>query len=142
MYISYVAKARLFTAVLSQLSIFTADCLRHPIRMAGVETIWELHTLSVIYSWLHIILHVYVQLCNHGNHIVTVDHDCVGVVDEWRPRIKQRPASEFIKSSEQESRSNIKYTVSGITSKLLIHCKKVLVTSTIFWLPQLHSFHV
>ena len=50
MYISYVAKARLFTAVFSQLSIFTADCLHHPIQMAGVETIWELHTLSVIYS--------------------------------------------------------------------------------------------
>ena len=50
MYISYVAKARLFTAVFSQLSIFTADCLRHPIQMAGVETIWELHTLSVIYT--------------------------------------------------------------------------------------------
>ena len=49
-YISYVAKARLFTAVFSQLSIFTADCLRHAIQMAGVETIWELHTLSVIYS--------------------------------------------------------------------------------------------
>ena len=22
----------------------TADCLRHPVPMAGVETIWELHT--------------------------------------------------------------------------------------------------
>ena len=33
------------------LSIFTADCLRHPIQMAGVETIWELHTLTVINSW-------------------------------------------------------------------------------------------
>ena len=52
---------------------------------------------------LYIILHVYIQLCNHGNHIVTVGHDCVGVVDEWRPRIKQRPTSvRFIKSSEQE----------------------------------------
>ena len=50
MYISYVAKAHLFTAVFSQLSIFTADCLRHPIQMAGAETIWELHTLSVIYT--------------------------------------------------------------------------------------------
>ena len=49
-YISYVAKARLFTAVFSQLRIFTADCLGHPIQMACVETIWELHTLSVIYS--------------------------------------------------------------------------------------------
>ena len=49
-YISCVAKARLFTAVFSQLSIFTADCLRHAIQMVGVETIWELHTLSVIYS--------------------------------------------------------------------------------------------
>ena len=51
MYISYVAKARLFTAVFSQLSIFTADCLRHPIQMAGVETIWELHTLSLDISY-------------------------------------------------------------------------------------------
>ena len=37
MYISYVAKASLFAAVFSQLSIFTADCLRHPIQMVGVE---------------------------------------------------------------------------------------------------------
>ena len=54
MYISHVntvAKARLFTAEFSQLSIFTADCLRHPIQMAGVETIWELHTLIVMNSW-------------------------------------------------------------------------------------------
>ena len=49
-YISCVAKARLFAAVFSQLSIFTADCLRHPIQMAGVESIWELHTLPVINS--------------------------------------------------------------------------------------------
>ena len=55
MYISYVAKARLFTAVFSQLSIFTADCLRHPIQMAGVETIWELHSLPVIYSWCYVV---------------------------------------------------------------------------------------
>ena len=48
MYISYVAKAHLSTAVLR---IFTADCLHHPIQMAGIETIWELHTLSVINSW-------------------------------------------------------------------------------------------
>ena len=41
----------LFTAEFSQLSIFTADCLRHPIQMAGVETVWELHTLIVINSW-------------------------------------------------------------------------------------------
>ena len=27
-----------------------SDCLRHPIRMAGTETIWELHTLPVINS--------------------------------------------------------------------------------------------
>ena len=44
-YISYV-KAHLFIAV-SQLSIFTADCLRHPIQMVGIE---ELHTLPVINS--------------------------------------------------------------------------------------------
>ena len=51
MYISYV-KAHLFGAV-SQLSIFTADCLRHPIQMAGIETIQELHTLTVINSWFY-----------------------------------------------------------------------------------------
>ena len=50
-YISYVAKKHLLTAVFSQLSILTADCLRHPIQMAGAETIWELHTLPVINSW-------------------------------------------------------------------------------------------
>ena len=32
------------------LRIFTADYLRHPIQMAGIETIWELHTLPVINS--------------------------------------------------------------------------------------------
>ena len=32
------------------ISIFTADCLRHPIQMAGVETMWELHTLTVMNS--------------------------------------------------------------------------------------------
>ena len=32
------------------ISIFTADCLCHLIQMAGVETIWELHTLTVINS--------------------------------------------------------------------------------------------
>ena len=32
------------------LSIFTADCLRRPIQMAGIETIWELHTLTVMNS--------------------------------------------------------------------------------------------
>ena len=46
-------EASLFTAVFSQLSIFTTDYLRHPIQMVGVETIWELHTLSVIYSWYY-----------------------------------------------------------------------------------------
>ena len=35
MYISYVAKARLSTAVFSQLSIFTADYLWHLIQMGG-----------------------------------------------------------------------------------------------------------
>ena len=28
------------------LSIFTAFCLHHPIQMASIETIWELHTLT------------------------------------------------------------------------------------------------
>ena len=36
--------------------IFTADCLRHPIQMAGVETIWELHTLPVINSCANLIV--------------------------------------------------------------------------------------
>ena len=44
-YISYVARARLFTTVFSQLSISIADYLRHPIQIACVETKWELHTL-------------------------------------------------------------------------------------------------
>ena len=52
-----VGKARLFTAEFSQLSIFIADCLRHPIEMAGIETVWELHTLIVMKSWLAIFLH-------------------------------------------------------------------------------------
>ena len=65
-YISYVAKARLFTAVFLQLSIFTADCLCHPIQMAGVETIWEFHTLSVIYScynflWKDEVAHLFLE---------------------------------------------------------------------------------
>ena len=34
-----IAKACFFTAMFSQLSIFTADCLLHPIQMAGIETI-------------------------------------------------------------------------------------------------------
>ena len=54
MYISHVntaAKDRLFTAGFSQLSIFTADYLRHPIQMAGIETKWELRTLIVMNSW-------------------------------------------------------------------------------------------
>ena len=29
-----------------------------------------------------------------------------------------------------------------IQGQQIIHCKKVLVTSTVFWLPQLHSFCV
>ena len=43
----------LFTAVFSQLTIFTADCLHHSIQMAGIETIRELHTRTVINSWLY-----------------------------------------------------------------------------------------
>ena len=49
-YISYmntVAKAHLFTAVFLQLTIFTADCLRHnPIQMVGIENI-----LLLVYSY-------------------------------------------------------------------------------------------
>ena len=35
------------------LNIFTATYLRHPIQMTGFETIWELHTLTVMNSWLN-----------------------------------------------------------------------------------------
>ena len=35
------------------LSILTADCLHHPIQMAGTETTLELHALTVINSWLY-----------------------------------------------------------------------------------------
>ena len=36
------------------LSIFTPDYLPHPIQMAGIETIWELHTLTVINFCLNV----------------------------------------------------------------------------------------
>ena len=48
--VNMVAKAHLFTAVFSQLTIFTADCLGHTVQIAGIETIWELHTLTVMNS--------------------------------------------------------------------------------------------
>ena len=50
-YVNTVAKACPFTAVFSQ-TMFTADCAApcHPIQIAGIETIWELHTLIVINS--------------------------------------------------------------------------------------------
>ena len=35
------------------LNVFTATCLRHPIQMTGFETVWELHTLTVMNSWLN-----------------------------------------------------------------------------------------
>ena len=68
--------------------------LVHSIPMEGnfiahIETV-QFHCVQwTSFGKLYIILHVYIQLCNHGNHIVTVGHDCVGVGDEWRPRIKQ-----------------------------------------------------
>ena len=34
------------------LNIFTADCLCHTAEMAVVETVWQLHTIIVINSWL------------------------------------------------------------------------------------------
>ena len=38
----------LFTAVFSQLRIFTADCLLHTVQiLLGIETVWELHTLTI-----------------------------------------------------------------------------------------------
>ena len=78
-------------------------CAVRTVSLCAVNKFWE-SRLIFTYN----ILHVYIQLSNHGNHIVTVGHDCVGVSDEWKPRIKQRPASEFIKSSEQESIPNTK----------------------------------
>ena len=45
-YVNTVTKANLFTAVFCWLPT-------HPIQMVGVETIWELHTLTVISSWYH-----------------------------------------------------------------------------------------
>jgi len=33
------------------MDIFTTDYLRHTAEMAVVETLWQLHTLSVINSW-------------------------------------------------------------------------------------------
>ena len=69
MYISYVAKASLFTAVFSQLSIFTVDCRSHSIQMAGVETIWESHTLPDIKTLdtilENVVLHNRQQCCKH-----------------------------------------------------------------------------
>ena len=49
--VNTVAKARLCTAVFLQLTISTADCLRHPIQMAGIETIQE-----VAYSYCYELL--------------------------------------------------------------------------------------
>ena len=46
-YLNTVANALAFTAMLSQLIISTADC---PHQMAGVETVWELYTLTVMNS--------------------------------------------------------------------------------------------
>ena len=37
------------TAVFTQL-MYTADCLCHTVQMVGIETEWELHTLTVINS--------------------------------------------------------------------------------------------
>ena len=45
-YVNTVTKAHLFTAVFCWLPT-------HPIQMVGVETIWELHTPTVISSWYH-----------------------------------------------------------------------------------------
>ena len=36
------------------LNIFTTDC-RHTAEMAVVETLWQLHTLTVINSWLQLV---------------------------------------------------------------------------------------
>jgi len=35
------------------MEICTTDYLRHTAQMAVVETLWQLHTLSVINSWRH-----------------------------------------------------------------------------------------
>ena len=70
--------ACLFTAVFSQLNIFTPDCLRHPIQMAGVETIWELHTLSVIYS-------CYVNTMPLYCCVFTAKHFTADCLSRWKP---------------------------------------------------------
>jgi len=36
------------------MDIFTTDYLRHTAEMAVMETLWQLHTLSVINSWWHL----------------------------------------------------------------------------------------
>jgi len=36
------------------LNIFTTDCQRHTVEMAVVETLWQLHTLTVLNSWLNL----------------------------------------------------------------------------------------
>ena len=80
MYISYVnteAKAHLFTAVFSQLTIFTAHCLRHPIQMPGIETIWELHTLTVINFWYTATVKRFWLLQLHFGHLICIPFVCM-----------------------------------------------------------------
>ena len=80
MYISYVntvAKAHLFSALFSQLTIFTADCLCHPIQMVGIETIWELHILTVINSCVYII-----HLVGQFTMAMLTDSHCLETVNK------------------------------------------------------------
>jgi len=44
------------------LNIFTTDCQRHTAEMAVVETLWQLHTLTVINSCVIIII---ITACPH-----------------------------------------------------------------------------
>ena len=48
------SKTPIYAAVFSQLSVFTADCLRRTVQMAGVEMIWELHTLTIMNFWYYV----------------------------------------------------------------------------------------
>ena len=47
------------------LSIFTADCLRHPIQMAGTETIY----MGVAHSFCHILLTILVTITRLVNRL-------------------------------------------------------------------------
>ena len=53
------------------LSIFTADCQPHPIQMVDVETIWELHTLTI--PCTDLLKFMSANACSLKNSILTSD---------------------------------------------------------------------